>query len=96
MEWAHQPHLWNRNIIDVSGRMLGMDVGLPWADVEKQWQPRMAKWWEHQQEIINIMGIGNIKWKKMITLVKNSTWMYPWEAHLLERWRASMPEGIYK
>mgnify|MGYP007132917059 FL=1 len=28
---------------------------------------------------------GNIKWMKMITLIKNAIWMYPWETHVLER-----------
>ena len=37
MEWACQPLLWNPNITDGSGRMLGMDVELPWADLEKEW-----------------------------------------------------------
>ena len=39
----------------------------------------------------------------MITLIKNSMWMYPWEAHVAERgfqgcngWGALMPEGIFK
>ena len=41
--------------------MLGMDVELPWAYLQKQWWPTMAKWWKHQHEISNIMEIGNIK-----------------------------------
>ena len=85
MEWACQPLLWNPNITDGSGRMLGMDVELPWADLEKQWRPTVAKWCEHQQEINNIMEIDNKKWKKIITLIKNSMWMYPWEAHVAKR-----------
>ena len=47
MEWAHQPLLWNPNIAYASGRMLGMDVELSWADLEKQWWPTLAKWWEY-------------------------------------------------
>ena len=31
------------------------------------------------------MEIDNKKWKKIITLIKNSMWMYPWEGHVLER-----------
>ena len=49
------------------------------------------------------MESGNKKWKKMITLIKNSMWMYPWEVHVAERgfqgcngWGALMPEGIFK
>ena len=85
MEWAHQPLLWNPNITNVSDKMFGIDVGLPWVGFEKQWWPTVAKWWEHQQEIGNIMETANKKWKKMITLIKNSMWMYPWEAHVVER-----------
>ena len=85
MEWAHQPLRRNPNIIDVSSRMLGINVRLPWTDLEKQWRPTVAKWWEHQQEISNIMESGNKKWKKIITLIKNSMWIYPWEAHVSQR-----------
>ena len=45
----------------------------------------MTKWWENQHEINNIMESGNKKWKKMITRIKISMWMYPWEAHVSER-----------
>ena len=38
-----------------------MDVGLPWVDLEKQWKPTMATWWEHQHEIGDIMEIDNTK-----------------------------------
>ena len=84
MEWAHQPLVWNPNITYVRSRMLGMEVRTPWVYFEKQWWPTMAKWLEHRQEINNMMEIANIKWKKMITIIKTSMWMYHWEAHVLE------------